>query len=195
VKCRKISAKAEVEQNLEISKKLADAINDQINFELYSGYIYFSMAAWFQAHNLPGMAHWMEVQIDEEYSHAIRFYRHVVERGGEVIVKPIQGPQTEFASPLEIFEIAYEHEKIVTQRIYKIGDIVDEERDRAAHPMLQWFYNEQVEEEKNTSEIRDMLKRAGDSSQALFMIDAQLATRPAAPPPPLSSTAPSSTAP
>jgi len=172
---------------MEISKELADAINDQINFELYSAYIYLSMAAWLEENNLPGMAHWMEVQFDEEYAHAIRFYRHVVERGGRVIFKAIDAPQTEWTSALDVFATAYEHEKVVTARIYKIGEIADKEGDKGAQGLLQWFYNEQVEEEKNTSEIRDNLKRAGDAPQILFMLDRELGARPSAAAPPAES--------
>ncbi len=175
---------------MEISQKLADAINEQINFELYSAFLYLSMAAWFEEKNLPGFAHWMEVQYQEEFAHAMRFYRHITERGGRVVMKTIEGPKTEWSSAFEAFEDAYEHEKKVTARIYKIGDIADEERDRGAQGLLQWFYDEQVEEEKNTSGIRDQLKMIGDSMQGLFMLDRELAQRPAAAPPPADSMAP-----
>ncbi|MFW9910025.1 MAG: ferritin [Candidatus Thorarchaeota archaeon] len=175
---------------MEISRELADAINDQINFELYSAYIYLSMAAWFEEKNLPGMGHWMEVQVDEEYAHAIRFYRHIIERGGRVLMKAIEGPDSEWESPADVFKTAYEHEQIVTSRIYKIGEIADREGDRAAKGMLQWFYDEQIEEEKNTSEIYSTLKMIGDNVHALLMLDRELGARPAAPAPPLDSTAP-----
>ncbi|MBN2229101.1 MAG: ferritin [Candidatus Thorarchaeota archaeon] len=175
---------------MEISQEIMDAINDQINFELYSGYIYLSMATWFEEKNLSGMAHWMEVQADEEYAHAIRFYRHIVERGGRVTMKAIEGPKTEWASAHDVFADAYKHELMVTERIYKIGDIADRLKDRSAQAMLQWFYNEQTEEEKNTMEIRDMLKMIGESMPALLQLDAKLGARPAAPAPPLESTAP-----
>ncbi|RLI56226.1 MAG: ferritin [Candidatus Thorarchaeota archaeon] len=175
---------------MEISQELVDAINDQINFELYSAYIYLSMATWLESQNLSGMAHWMEVQFDEEYSHAMRFYRHLAERGARAIMKPIQGPKTEWKSPLEVFDDAYHHEMIVTERIYKIGDIADRLGDRSTQSMLQWFYNEQTEEEKNTMEIRDLLKLIGDSIPALFQLDAKLGARPMAPPVPPESTSP-----
>lgn len=175
---------------MEISKELIDAINDQINFELYSGYIYLSMATWFEEKNLTGMAHWMEVQADEEYNHAIRFYRHIVERGGRVVMKGIQTPKTDWASPLEVFEDAYHHELTVTERIYKIGEIAERLGDRSTQAMLQWFYNEQTEEEKNTMEIRDILKMVKDSIPALMQINAKLGERPAAPPAPHESTEP-----
>ncbi len=175
---------------MEISKELQDAMNEQLNFELYSGYIYLSMAAYFESVNLPGMAHWMEVQHQEEFAHGIRFYRHIVERGGKVIMKAIQAPKTEWTSPLEAFDDAYGHELEVTRRIYKIGEIADSQGDRAAQSFLKWFYDEQVEEEANTMGIRDMLKTIGDAKNALFMLDAKLAARPAAPAPPAESTGP-----
>jgi ferritin len=176
---------------MEISQELVDAINDQLNFELYSAYIYLSMAAWFEEYKLPGMGHWMEVQVDEEYNHAMRFYRHIVERGGRVIMKEVAAPQTEWSSPLDVFETAYKHEQVVTERIYKIGDIADRQRDRSAQTMLTWFYNEQTEEEKNTMEIRDQLKMIGENIQALLMLDTKLGTRPPAAPVPLTSIMPS----
>ncbi len=176
---------------MEISKELADAISDQLNYELYSAYIYLSMAAWLEEHKLPGMGHWIEVQIDEEYNHAMRFYRHIVERGGRVTMKAINGPQTEWKSPLDVFETAYKHEQVVTVRIYTIGDIADRLRDRSAQTMLTWFYNEQTEEEKNTMEIRDQLVMIGDNIQGLLMLDAKLGARAPAAPVPLTSIAPS----
>ncbi|NWF95562.1 MAG: ferritin [Candidatus Thorarchaeota archaeon] len=170
--------------NLEISKELVDAINDQINFELYSGYIYLSMATWFESRNLRGMAHWMEVQADEEYNHAIRFHRHVTERGGRTLLKEIRTPRTEWGSPLEVFEDALNHERTVTERIYKIGEIAERLGDRATQSFLRWFYNEQVEEEKNATENRDLIKMAKDSIPALLHIDARLGGRkPAGPAP------------
>ena len=170
---------------MEISQELIDAINDQINFELYSGYIYLSMATWFEEKHLSGMAHWME-----EYNHAIRFYRHIVERGARVVMTGIQAPKTEWASAHEVFDDAYKHELTVTDRIYKIGAIAEKLGDRSTQAMLQWFYNEQTEEEKNTMGIRDMLKIIKDSLPALLQLDAKLGSRPAAPAPPLESTAP-----
>ncbi|MHA1770036.1 MAG: ferritin [Candidatus Thorarchaeota archaeon] len=175
---------------MEISKELQDAINEQINFELYSAFVYLSMATWLETQNLSGMAHWMEMQFQEEYAHAMRFYRHIVERGGRVILKEIKAPKTEWESPYEVFDDAYNHEKEVTRRIYAIGNIADKEGDRAAQSMLNWFYNEQVEEEAQTMEIRDLLKRAGNNLAALMQIDARLQSRAAGAPPPAESTSP-----
>jgi ferritin len=175
---------------MEISQELVDAINDQINFELYSAFIYLSMGTWLEEQNLGGMAHWMEVQYQEEFSHAMRFYRHLTERGARVILKEIKAPQTEWASAHEVFADAYKHELIVTERIYKIGEIADRLGDRSTQSFLKWFYDEQTEEEANTMELRDLLEKIGDSIPALFQLDAKLAGRPAAPAPPAESTSP-----
>ncbi len=162
---------------MEISKELQDAMNDQLNFELYSGYIYLSMAAYFEEHLLDGMAHWMRIQAKEEYEHAERFWKHIAERGGKVMLAPIAGPKTEWASPLEAWTDAYNHELEVTKRINKIGEIAEKESDRAAMVFLNWFYDEQVEEEEQTLKVVDLLKKIGDSTQALFMLNAQLGRR------------------
>jgi ferritin len=175
---------------MEINQELVDAINDQLNFELYSAFIYLSMGAWFESQNLKGFAHWMEVQYQEEFNHAMRFYRHLTERGARVIMKQIDAPATEWKSAHDVFAVAYHHETIVTERIYKIGDIADKLGDRSAQSMLHWFYNEQTEEEANTMELRDRLKQVGDSLPALLQIDAVAAARLPAPPIPTSSIAP-----
>ena len=175
---------------LEISKELTEAINDQINYELYSGYIYLSMASWFEEQNLDGMAHWMKLQASEEYEHAMRFWKHVTDRGGRVVLKAIEAPKTEWKSAHEVFADAYHHESIVTERIYKIGDIADAQGDRSTQSMLTWFYNEQTEEEAKTMELRDKLKLIGDSIPALLHLDAELGARPPAAPVPAESTDP-----
>ncbi len=175
---------------MEIKQELVDAINDQLNFELYSAFIYLSMGSWFESQNLKGMAHWMEIQYQEEFNHAMRFYRHLTERGARVVLKQIEAPKTEWKSPHEIFADAYHHETIVTERIYRIGDIADKLGDRSAQSMLHWFYNEQTEEEANTMELRDKLKLIGDSIPALLQIDAEAGARLPAPPIPTSSIAP-----
>ena len=162
---------------MEISKKLVDAINDQINYELYSGYIYLSMAAWFEEQNLDGMAQWMKKQAKEEYEHAMKFWDHVVDRGGRVILKAIEAPTTEWDSPLEVWKDAYQHEMNVTKRIFKIGKIAEKEDDKSATPLLQWFYDEQVEEEEQTMKVRDQLKMIGDSTNALLVLDSRLGQR------------------
>ncbi|MDH5461797.1 MAG: ferritin [Candidatus Bathyarchaeota archaeon] len=162
---------------MEISKKLVDAINDQINYELYSGYIYLSMAAWFEEQNLDGMAQWMKKQAKEEYEHAMKFWDHVVDRGGRVILKTIEAPKIEWDSPLEVWKDACQHEMNVTKRIFKIGKIAEKEDDKSATPLLQWFYDEQVEEEEQTMKVRNQLRMIGDSTNALLMLDSKLGQR------------------
>jgi ferritin len=166
-----------MKEMVKISKKLSEEINNQINYELYSGYIYLSMASWFEEHNLDGMAHWMKVQAKEEYEHAMRFWDHIVDRGGRVFLTTIEEPKKDWKSALEAWEDAYQHEMKVTKRIFKIGQIADEEGDRSAIPLLQWFYNEQVEEEEQTMKVRDLLKLIGDKTNALFMLDTRLGQR------------------
>jgi ferritin len=175
---------------MEISQELVDAINDQLNFELYSAFIYLSMGTWLEDQNLTGMAHWMEIQYQEEFAHAMRFYRHLTERGARVVMKQIEAPKTEWKSAYEVFADAYNHETIVTERIYKIGDVADAKGDRSTQSMLTWFYNEQTEEEAKTMELRDKLKLIGDSITALLQLDAELGARPPAAPIPAESTDP-----
>ncbi|MFX1476167.1 MAG: ferritin [Promethearchaeota archaeon] len=162
---------------MKISEELQEAINDQINFELYSGYIYLAMAAYFESINLDGMAHWMKKQAAEEYSHAMRFWEHIVDRGGLVTLTQIKAPKKKWASALAAWEDAYEHEKVVSERIFKIGELADKLGDRSARPLLQWFYDEQVEEEEQTMRVADHLRMAGEHAGAIMMIDAKLGQR------------------
>ncbi len=160
-----------------ISKKIEDAINDQINAELYSSYIYLSMASWFDSMNLKGMSHWMTLQAKEEAEHAMKFAGYVMERGGRVLYKAVEGPETEWHSPLEAFKAAYEHEKYVTRRINDLMDLAVAEKDYATQVLLQWFVNEQVEEEANADEIVNKLEMIGEAKHALFMVDRELGAR------------------
>ncbi|MDI9369612.1 MAG: ferritin [Synergistaceae bacterium] len=160
-----------------INRKVEEAINEQINAELYSAYIYLSMASWFDSMNLGGMAHWMNLQAKEEVEHALKFADFLMERGGRVIYKAIEGPETEWPSPLEAFRAAYDHEKYVTRRINDLMDIAIAEKDYASQVFLQWFITEQVEEEASASEIVGRLEMIGDGKHGLLMIDKELAGR------------------
>lgn len=162
---------------MKIGDKLANALNDQINYELYSGYIYLSMAAWFEDQHLDGMAHWMKLQATEEYEHAMRFWNHITDRGGKVVLTTVEAPKTEWASPLEAWEDAYQHELKVTKRIFNIGELAAAEDDHSATPLLHWFYSEQIEEEEQTMKVRDLLTLIGDAKNALLMLDAKLGQR------------------
>jgi ferritin len=165
-----------------ISEKMQAAINEQINKELYSEYLYLSMASYFDGIGLKGFANWMRVQVKEERTHALMMYTYVNDAGGRVTLAPIDGPQTDWASPLAAFEHTLEHEKFVTSRIYGLVDLAIEEKDHATNAFLQWFITEQVEEEKTAKEIGDELRLAGGQTEALFMLDRERGTRIFTPP-------------
>ena len=156
---------------------LQSAFNEQINHELYSAYFYLSMAAYFEAKNLPGFANWMKVQAKEETGHAMKFYDFIFDRGGIVTLKAIAQPQTEFKSPLEVFKQVLEHEKKVTALINKLYEQALAEKDYPSQVMLQWFIDEQVEEEKNASDIIARLEMIGDSKGSLLYLDHELGKR------------------
>lgn len=160
-----------------LSQKIQDAFNQQLNAELYSAYLYVSMSAYFDSTNLKGMASWMRIQASEEVQHALKFYNFIDERGGRVLLAPIDGPKTAWQSALEVFEETCEHEAKVTGLINELVDLSIKEKDHAANAFLQWFVTEQVEEEATPREIADKLKLAGNHAGALFMIDQQLGQR------------------
>jgi ferritin len=160
-----------------LKKTIQDAINEQINKELYSAYLYLAMAAYFDANNLPGFAHWMRAQYREETEHALKFYGYVNERGGRVYVKAIDEPPAEFGSPLKAFEQTLEHEQYVTSLINKLYELALEEKDYATQSLLSWYIDEQVEEEDNASYIVETLKMVGEKGNGLIMLDRQLAQR------------------
>ena len=162
---------------MELSKKMQDAINEQIKEELASAYIYLSMAAYCESINLPGFAHWMQAQSNEEMEHAMKFYGHVNERGGRVVLHALEQPPTEFEGPRDVFEKTLAHEQYITDRIHKLYALAVEENDYASLGILQWFVDEQVEEENSATEILEILKMIGDKGQALFMLDRQLGSR------------------
>jgi ferritin len=165
-----------------IKEIVEKAINEQINWELYSGYFYLSMAAHFESTGLPGFANWMRNQAKEEQFHAMKFFDYLNERGGRVQLKAIEEPPHKWDSPLRIFEETYVHEQKVTGLINDLVDLAFEEKDHATYNMLQWFVDEQVEEEANASEIVDKLKLIGDDTSTLFMLDQEFAKRVFSPP-------------
>lgn len=160
-----------------IKPPIQDSINKQINAELYSAYLYLSMAVWCNDQNLPGMAHWLKVQAKEEVEHAMKFYRHLEERSARIELKAIDAPPKEWKSALAVFEAAYGHEQKVTGMIYDIVNLAQKEGDHASAVMCQWFVTEQVEEEAQTLAIVEKLKMAGESKGALMQIDHQLGKR------------------
>ena len=160
-----------------LNQRMEDALNEQHNAELYSGYLYLAMSAWFQSVNLSGFAAWMRVQAQEELVHAMKFYDYINERGGRVTLKTIDGPPSEWDSPLAAFEGAYAHEQKVTGMINGLVDLAREEHDHATEIFLQWFVSEQVEEEDSANEVVQKIKLMGEASGGLFMLDRELGQR------------------
>ncbi len=165
-----------------LKPKMQEALNRQINAELFSSYLYLSMAAYFESAGLGGMAGWMQVQAAEEQNHAMRLFAFVNERDGRVLLDAIDKPKADWSAPLEAFQEAYQHEQKVTALINDLVDLATGEKDHATVSFLQWFVNEQVEEEATARAICDKLKLVGDNGPALLMMDAELARRPAAAP-------------
>jgi len=160
-----------------MNKKLAGSLNSQLNFELYSGYIYLAMAAYLDSVNLPGFAHWMKMQAKEENEHAMKFYGYLIDRGEKAVFETIPKPQDSFSSPQDVFKKALAHEQKVTARINKLYEDAKKAKDTATEIMLQWFISEQVEEEKNAAEIIAQLDMIRANSPALLMLDRVLAKR------------------
>jgi len=159
------------------SEKLTKEMNLQIMHEMYSAYLYLSMASHFEVNNLKGFAHWMKVQAGEELEHAMKFYEYLNDRGEKVNLEQINQPPLDFGSPQEVFKMVLEHEQEVTARINMLYGIAVGDQDFASQSFLNWFVDEQVEEEKNASEILETLKMIGDSGNSLFMFDHSLGER------------------
>lgn len=160
-----------------LSKTMQDAINEQIQKEYHSSYLYLAMSAYCEASNLPGSAKWMRVQSQEELSHAMKLYDHVVDRGGRVTLQGIQQPPAEYKSALDVFEKVLAHEQLVTASIHKLYALALKESDYPAQIMLQWFVSEQVEEEKNAGQVVEQLKAVGESKTSLMLLDRHLGKR------------------
>lgn len=165
-----------------MQKKMESAVNKQINWELYSAYLYLAMSAYFESTNLKGFATWMRVQAMEEQSHAKKLYDFVCTRGGRVILSEIKSPPAEWKSPLFAFEDVLKHEKQVTSLINDLVDLSVKLKDHATHSFLQWFVDEQVEEESSADEVIQSLKLNRNNPGGLFIIDKELAQRVFTPP-------------
>jgi len=160
-----------------LSKKMQEALNSQINAEYFSSYLYLSMAAYCEKIDLKGFGNWFRVQSQEEMIHVMKFFEYVLDRDGEVTLTAIESPTTQWASPLAVFEAALKHEQYITGRIGKLVDLATSESDHVTNALLQWFLNEQIEEEATATRIMKELKLAGDTPAALFMIDRELGQR------------------
>ena len=160
-----------------LSEKLQEALNAQLQRELYSAYLYLAMAAQMEADGLPGFAHWMRVQAQEEVGHAMKFYDFINERRGRVVLQAIEQPPKDFGTPLAAFEQALAHEQMITARIHELYALAAQEQDYASQVFLHWFVEEQVEEELITSQVIDQLKRIGDDDVGLLILDKELGER------------------
>lgn len=160
-----------------ISEKLENAINGQINAELYSSYLYLSMSAYAYSISLSGFGNWFHIQAQEELAHTMRLFDYLVERGGRPTMAPVAGPPTEWESPVHVFEETLEHEQSVTRRINALMDVAVDEHDHAARSFLQWFVDEQVEEESSVGDVLAHLKMVNGEGHGLLLLDRELAVR------------------
>jgi ferritin len=160
-----------------IGKKLNDAMNEQIKNELESYYIYLSMAAWLHSKALDGMGHWMRVQAHEEMLHAMKFFNHLIDRGGKVVLKDLKQLKIQWKSAIEVFQDALEHEKFISKKINDLMSIARQEKEYASEPLLAWFTDEQIEEESNANKITEQLEMVGADKSGLLMLDRELAAR------------------
>jgi ferritin len=160
-----------------LKKSVEDALNKQLNAELYSSYLYLSMAAYFETILMKGFGKWMRIQAEEEKAHGMKFYDYIIESQGTVKLAKIDAPKTAWKSPLDAFEEVYAHEQKVTGLINNLMDLAVKEKDYATQNMLQWFIKEQVEEEANSSEIVAKIKMIGETIGHLFCLDQELGKR------------------
>ena len=160
-----------------LNKKVEEAMNDQLQKELQSAYVYLGMSAYCESQSLPGFAQWLRAQFDEEQQHALRFYNFIIDREGEVVLKQLDAAPTTYKSVQDVFETALGHEKAVTAAINELYDLVATEKDFASQAWLDWFATEQVEEEKTVGQIVDDLHRIGGDGNGLFILDRSLGSR------------------
>jgi ferritin len=160
-----------------LSKPMQEALNEQIQKEYYSSYLYLAMSADLEAKNLPGAAKWTRLQSQEELTHALKLFDHVVDRGGRVTLAAIQQPPADYGSALQLFEKVLGHEQLVTASIHALYALAVKDQDYPAQVMLQWFVTEQVEEEKSATQVVEQLKAVGDSTTSLMLLDRHLGKR------------------
>ncbi|MFZ2498149.1 ferritin [Methanosarcina sp.] len=160
-----------------LNEKMEEALNEQINREMYSSYLYLSMAAYSSTIGMPGFAHWFRVQVEEENIHAMKLFDYINNQGGRVRLKEIKEPPMEFGTPMKMFQQTLKHEQFITRSINELIDLASAEKDETTASFLQWYVEEQVEEEENDNEIIDKLKSFEENKSTLAEIDAELAKR------------------
>jgi len=154
-----------------LKKTVLAALNEQVNAELHSAYLYLGMSAWCEGKNLPGFAGWMRKQFGEEQAHALKIYDYILDQGGEAALKPIAGVPAAYKSLQDVWEKTLKHERHVSALVNKLYALAQKEQDFATVALMQWFITEQVEEEKNASTILEQVKMVGTNSSAIFFID------------------------
>ena len=164
-----------------IKDKIQKALNQQINAEFYSSYEYLAMSAYFESVNLSGFAQWMKLQSQEEYGHAMKIYDYMQQVDGKISLMKIDPPSGGWKSPLDVFKETYAHEQKVTKAIYALVELAMNEKDFATNNFLQWFVNEQVEEESTALKILERIKLIGDNKSALFLLDREMSQRTSSP--------------
>jgi len=160
-----------------INQNMVNAINEQINKEMFSSYLYLSMSAYFDGIGLSGAAHWMSLQSKEENEHAMKLYGHLSDRGGKIALKAIEAPQSEWKSPMDAFKAVLEHEQFITKSINDLYAVAVKENDLPVQILLHWFIEEQVEEEKNAIDVIESMKRIEAHETAVLQLDHQLGKR------------------
>jgi len=160
-----------------MKQKMEEALNGQFSMEVYSANLYLAMSAYLESKDLPGAASWMKVQYKEELDHALKLFNYVIARDGRATVAEVEAPPSEWESPLSAFVSAYKHEQMITAAFVKLVKLAREEQDPATENFLQWFVNEQVEEESSVKRIVQNLKRVGETGNGLFLIDRELGAR------------------
>ena len=163
-----------------LKDKVQKALNKQLNEEFYSSYAYLSMSAYFSTQNLDGMAHWLRLQSQEEYMHAMKIFDYIIQRDGKVNLLKVDPPKTVWKTALDIFQEAYNQERVVTKSIDEIVELAFTEKDHATYAFMQWFVTEQVEEESAALKTLDKVKLVGDSKNGLYLLDKELGQRTAA---------------
>lgn len=165
-----------------LSENLLKNLNDQVNFEFYSSYTYLAMAAYAESIDLSGFANFFRVQAQEELFHAMKLYDYIFQKNGVVHLEKIETPKNNYEDIVDVFQTGYNHEQLVTSRIYKLADIASDEKEHATISLLKWFIDEQVEEENNFNSLLKKVKRSENNPAALYMLDEELATRVFTPP-------------
>ncbi len=160
-----------------IEKNIQDALNKQINREFFSSHLYLSMAAYFETLNMSGFANWLKIQSEEERGHAMKFFEHIVTRGGQVELYEIDKPEAKWASPLAVFKAVLDHEKIITRHVNDLVDLSLQAKDHATHNFLQFFVDEQVEEEASAEDVLYKLELVKESTGGMYMLDRELGKR------------------